>query len=365
MSLINKYLIKEIFYSLLGVATVLFLILISGQLVKLYSKAASGAMPVDIILIILSMETLANMSIIFPLAFYLAVLLAFSRLYRDNEMTVLAACGISQFRLLAPVLRVTLVFALVMGGLALYVSPWMHSQIRLLVQKSEAKTDIQKMDTGKFRETPGGGGVIYVEKTNEASGRLQNVFIQQSRGKSTSIISATSGHQITDKQTGIRYLILENGYRYDGQPGEGNYVVTHFKQHGIRLTDQEMLSANRSYREITTLDLWKKWGNYQVAEIQSRFSTILLCLILAIIALPLSKTSARQGRYTKLGLALLIYVIYTNLLNASRVWIERGEIPYAIGLWWVHGTMFLLAVAFYIPPRYLKVFSFKRKPQTG
>ncbi len=346
---------------MLGVVVVLFLILISGQLVSLYTKAASGAVPVDTILIILGLKSLSNMTIVLPLAFYLAVLLAFSRLYRDNEMAVLAACGISQFRLLWPVLRVTLFFALIIGSLTLYFSPWALDLSRELVQQAESKTDIQAIGTGKFRETPGGEGVIYVEETKENTDKLQNIFIQQSRGKSSSVISAAGGYQMTDENTGIRYLILENGYRYDGQPGEGEYVVTRFKKHGIRLSEQELLSANRRHKEQSTMELWNKWQRYDVAEFQWRISTILLSIILAILALPLSKTSARQGRYTKLGLALLIYIIYTNLLNASRVWIERGEIPYAVGLWWVHGIMFLVAISLYIQPQFVKSWFSKSK----
>ncbi len=294
------------------------------------------------------------MTIVLPLAFYLAVLLAFSRLYRDNEMAVLAACGIGQLRLLNPVLRITLFFSLFVGGLTLYLSPWALDQARGLIQKSEARTDIQAIGTGKFRATPSGEGVIYIEETKEDSGKLQNVFIQQSSGDSNSIISSSSGYQTTDEKTGIRFLILENGYRYDGQPGEGEYAVIRFKKHGIRLTDQELLSANRRHKELSTMELWNKWQRHDIAEFQSRISTVLLCIILAALALPLSKTSARQGRYTKVALALLIYIIYTNLLNASRVWVERGEIPHGIGLWWVHGVMFLITVSFYLQPQFIK-----------
>ena len=361
MSIINKYLIKEVFSSLIGVASVLLLILISGQLVKLYAQAASGAMPVNTIMFILGLNLLSNMTIILPLSFYLAVLLAFGRLYRDNEMAVLAACGIGQLRLLNPVLRITFVFALIIGGLSLYLAPWALDKSREIAQQAEAKTDIQAIGAGRFRETPGGEGVIYIEETKPNSGALQNIFIQQSRDDSSSIISSSSGHQITDKETGIRYLILENGYRYDGQPGEGDYVVTRFKSHGIRLTDNTLLTGNRRHKERPLMELWENWSSNDVAEIQNRISTILLSIILAILALPLSKTSARQGRYTKLGLALLIYIIYTNLLNASAVWIERGKLPYSIGLWWVHGVMLLVVISFYIQPRYIKALLTRRK----
>ncbi len=359
MSLINKYVVKEIFSSLFGVASVLLLILVSGQLVNLYAQAASGAMPVNTILIILGLNILSNLTIILPLSFYLGILLAFGRLYRDNEMAVLAACGIGQLRLLNPVLRITVIFALFIGSLTLYFAPWALDESRRLIQQAEAKTDIQAIGAGRFRETPGGEGVIYIEETKPNSDTLQNIFIQQNSGKSSSIISSSSGKQITDGKTGIRYLILENGFRYDGQPGEGDYVVTHFKEHGMRLTDHALLSSNRRHKERSTMELWESWKSYDVAEFQGRVSTIIASILLAALALPLSKTSARQGRYTKLGLALLIYIIYTNLLNASGVWVEREKISYALGLWWVHGVMLLVVIAFYIQPQSIKAL-FKR-----
>ena len=361
MSLINKYLIKEIFSSLVGVASVLLLILVSGQLVNLYAQAASGAMPVNTILIILGLNILSNLTIILPLSFYLGILLAFSRLYRDNEMAVLAACGIGQLRLLNPVLRITFIFALFIGCLTLYIAPWALDESRQLIQQAESKTDIQAIGAGRFRETPGGDGVIYIEETKPNSNILQNIFIQQKSGQSSSIISSSSGYQVTDQKTGIRYLILENGYRYDGQPGEGDYVVTRFKEHGIRLTDHALLSANRRHKERSTMELWQSWESYDVAELEGRVSTIILSIMLAVLALPLSKTSARQGRYTKLGLALMIYIIYTNLLNASGVWVERGKISYSLGFWWVHVVMLLVVISFYIQPQYIKTLMFKRK----
>lgn len=365
MSIINKYLIKEIFSSLFGVASVLLLILVSGQLVTLYDQVLSGSMPVNTILFILGLNLLSNLTIILPLSYYLAILLAFGRLYRDHEMVVLAACGIGQFRLLAPLMRITLIFAVMMGILSLYLAPWALDKSRQLIQAAEAKTDVQAMGTGKFRETPGGKGVIYIEEAKPDSNKLQNIFIQQGNGDSSSIISASSGHQTTDDKTGIRFLVLENGYRYDGQPGEGDYVVTRFKRHGIRLTDQTLLSSKRRHKERTMKELWKSWNRYAVAEIQNRISVILLSIILAILALPLSKTSARQGRYSKLGLALLIYIIYTNLLNASGVWIERGKIPYYVGVWWVHLAMLLAVVSFYIHPRTITKLWSRRKPASG
>ena len=55
--------------------------------------------------------------------------------------------------------------------------------------------------------------------------------------------------------------------------------------------------------------------------------------------MPLSRTAPRQGKYAKLFVAILIYVIYSNLLGMSQTWVEQGTVPGMLGLWWVHAVL--------------------------
>jgi len=66
--------------------------------------------------------------------------------------------------------------------------------------------------------------------------------------------------------------------------------------------------------------------------------------VLALLAVPLSRTSPREGRYARLGIALFVYLIYANLLSIARVWVERGIITDAVGMWWVHGVVGLMGL---------------------
>jgi lipopolysaccharide export system permease protein len=67
-----------------------------------------------------------------------------------------------------------------------------------------------------------------------------------------------------------------------------------------------------------------------------------MALILTLLAVPLSRLRPRQGRYARVGFAIVAYIIYANLLSAAKVWVEKGQLPPAIGVWWVH----ILALAF-------------------
>ena len=72
------------------------------------------------------------------------------------------------------------------------------------------------------------------------------------------------------------------------------------------------------------------------AELHWRVSVPLMLLVLTFIAVPLSKSPPRTGRYNRLVAAVMVYLIYSNLLGVGKIWIEQEAVPAVIGLWWVH-----------------------------
>jgi lipopolysaccharide export system permease protein len=349
-AIISRYLIKEVVVTLLGVVTVLFLIFFSGQLVALYSMAASGNLEVKAILTTLGLQSIANLVFVLPLSFYIAILLAFSRLYRDNEMVVLGACGISQWQVLRAIILLAVVFASFVAYLSLYLVPWSESQTEIIYKESEQRSTLESLSAGRFKELTKGEGVVYVQEYDPDSLRMKNVFMQylfkRKDSQDDSIITAESGYRTFDKKTGDQFLVLENGYRYEELRKSKQTAVIEFKKHGVRV-DEDLNKPKVELRQRsmpTTLLLQRRSGPDN-AEFQWRISTALLCIVLAMLAVPLSRASPRQGRYGKLALALLIYIIYTNLLNVSRAWLNRNAIDVWIGMWWVHLLGVLLALS--------------------
>jgi lipopolysaccharide export system permease protein len=82
----------------------------------------------------------------------------------------------------------------------------------------------------------------------------------------------------------------------------------------------------------------------RLAELHWRIAVPLGVLVLAVVAVPLSRTQPRAGRYGRVALGVLVYLLYTNMLTAGRLWLERGVIPEWLGLWWVHGLVLALGV---------------------
>ena len=361
--IINRYLFKEVLSTFIGVVVVLMLMFVSGQLVKLYGKAATGALETGSIFTSLGLYSISNLVIILPMSFFIATLLTFSRLYKDNEMVVLAATGMSQWRILRSVTGLALIFAVLVSWLSLYASPWALTKAQILTEQSKQRGDIETLSSGRFKELSSKEGVIYVQEYDAESVRMKNIFVQQSEENNfraqDSIIRAKSGYRLTDAETGDRFLVLENGFRFDTSfpvrntqgelVGSKKTAIIKFRQHGVRIDSVQTGQPLRlRQKAMTTTELWERSEPSDVSELQWRFSTGLLCLVLTVLAVPLSKTSPRQGRYTKLALALLLFIIYFNLLNVSRAWLNRGDISPYIGLWWVHLSMLLFALSLYV-----------------
>ncbi|MBI1424414.1 MAG: LPS export ABC transporter permease LptF [Gammaproteobacteria bacterium] len=352
-SIISRYLIKEVLITLLGVAMVLFMIFLSGQLVTLYSMAASGNLEVKDILTTLGLQSIANLPFVLPLSFYIAILLAFSRLYRDNEMVVLSACGVSQWQVLRAVMGMAIAFALIMAFLSLYLVPWSESKTEIIYKQAKQRSTLESLSAGRFKELTKGEGVVYVQEYNPNDLRMKKIFMQHrvrhNDSIDDSIITAATGYRTFDKQTGDQFLVLENGFRYEALGKTKQTAIVQFEKHGVRVDeDINKPKVELQQHAMPTMELLARGTGPDHAELQWRISTALLMIVLAMLGIPLSRSSPRQGRYSKLALALLIYIIYTNLLNVSRAWLNRETISIWVGMWWVHLLGVLLALAMLI-----------------
>ena len=154
------------------------------------------------------------------------------------------------------------------------------------------------------------------------------------------MLVAEKGHQDI-RPDGSRYLILENGYRYDGNPGEADYRVIQYDTYGVLLAKPDVSDEVTDRDAMSTRDLLSKSDVRAHAELQWRFSLPLLVFIVTLMAVPLSRVNPRQGRFLKLIPAILLYMAYLTILIAARGALEKGKLSPSLGLWWVH-LLFLL-----------------------
>ncbi len=349
--IITRYLLKEIFNTLLGVVLVLSLIAISVQMVGSLGKVAAGTIQPGTLMLVLGLNMFSLTTYILPLSLYLAILLSLSRLYRDSEMTAIAACGIGPFRIMRTVLIIGIFFALVQGLFTVLLTPWAEGHYSRLTEKSKRGSDIEGVMPGRFNEFSGAQGVVYVEKINNETGELENVFVQlqqkpdQKKGGAEQFtVIAKRAYKMTDQKTGDDFLILEEGSRYEGMPGDEHFAILDFNRHGIRLEKKAVVVRNRRYRAIPSQELLGSDRLDYQAELHWRISSALVCIGLALLAVPLSRTSQRQGRYGKLAIAMVLYILFTNFLNVVHDWVQKEQIPLSLSFWWVHALVIILAL---------------------
>jgi lipopolysaccharide export system permease protein len=347
--IVFRYLSREVLLTMSAVTAVLLVIIMSGRFIKYLAQAAQGILDPGVLLIIMGYRIPGFLQLILPLGLFLGFLLAYGRMYLDSEMTVLNATGMSQQRLaLISLLPATLV-ALLVAWLSLGLAPQGVAAVAQLLNQQDALTEFDTLAPGRFQTMKGGSRVTYTERLSEDRSELGGIFITENRkssdGKDAGItlLVADSGRQQINAD-GSRYLILQDGYRYDGTPGAADYRVTRYDQHGVLLPKPQVSNEIGSREAMPTSELLVREGLRYKAELHWRLALPVLVFVVTLIAVPLSRVNPRQGRFIKLLPAILLYMAYLSLLIAGRSALEKQQIPMALGLWWIHGLFLLIGL---------------------
>ncbi len=353
--ILNRYIIKEVLFTLTAVTSVLLLFFISDSLVRSLAKAAAGILPSDIVVRLLMLYITDTIEVLLPISLYLSVLLALGRFYQDNEMTALEACGVSTIQIAKSIFWFALFVALLTATFSFYIAPWAERSISQLKNKSDTSTQLRAIIPGQFKELS--GWTLYVESIDSNSNQLKNIFVEGTYEGQLQILAAQSATERTLKKSGDQFLVLESGYQYAGVPGTVEFTITEFQENGIRIHQKNEPPPTHSYSTKTPLELLSINNPRAIAELQWRISIPLSVLLLALLAIPLSRATPRQGKYSKLVIGILLFIVYSNLLVVAKSWVEKGDISVWIGLWWVHGLVILLITTLFIKqnnPGFLK-----------
>ena len=361
--IVFRYLSREVLLTLSAVSAVLLVIIMSGRFIKYLAQAASGALDPGSLFLIMGFRLPGFLQLILPLGLFLGILLAYGRLYLESEMTVLSATGMSQQRLLGMTMVPAALVALIVAWLSLSLAPQGANQFQLLLNKQDAMTEFDTLVPGRFQALRDGTRVTYTEKLSDDRTNLAGVFISEKRvsadkkDRGISVLVAEKGRQEV-QEDGNRYLILENGYRYDGNPGQADYRAIKYDTYGVLLPKPDVSDEVTDRDAMSTRTLLGNDDLRSRTELQWRLSLPLLVFIVTLMAVPLSRVNPRQGRFLKLLPAILLYMAYLSILIAARGALEKGKIPPALGLWWVHGIFLAIGLGLlYWEPWRLKMAS--------
>ncbi|MGA2776165.1 MAG: LPS export ABC transporter permease LptF [Steroidobacteraceae bacterium] len=342
---VERYVLREVVQTWVAVTGVLVAILLANQLSRVLGQAADNQYGRHVVFDLIALGAIMNLSVIVPVSMLLAVVLTLGRLYHDSEMAALQACGFGPARLLPPLFMFAALIAVGLGWLTFFQVPAADHEVQLLRQSALKEAQFGQLDAGRFRSFSGGDAVFYAERVDE-DGILHNVFVQRESAGRIEVALAESATYSKGTADGTHLVTLYNGRRYEGAPGRADYRVIEFREHGIPIVTPTALQGTADPDTKPTVELLGSLAPSDIAQLEIRGSAPIMLMLLTLIAVPLSRLRPRQGRYARLGLAVLTYFFYSNLLSAAKVWVEKGILPPAIGVWWVH--LIALALGLYL-----------------
>ncbi|HUT40946.1 MAG TPA: LPS export ABC transporter permease LptF, partial [Gammaproteobacteria bacterium] len=351
LRIFDRYLLKEVIYGWLAVTVVLWLVLVSNRLVQYLAEAAEGNIPGSLIFNLLALKMVWYLVLVVPFALALGVVLGLSRLYRDNEMVVMSACGVGPARIYRPLLGLSMIVAVLIAWLSLYVSPTVQGMSDRLKVSAQQQADLTVLGAGRFNDLQGGRVTFYAERLSADRSQMENLFIvvrsASAQARPPQLLTAKTARRTLDGATGEDFLVLQDGYRYDGTPGEASYRIMQFSQYGVRIDLPDAADPGELREAVATRRLLASSDPWDIAELQWRLSMPLSVIVLVLLAVPLTRGGPRQGRYGRLVMAVLLFVVYYNLLGTAKVWVGKGAVPPEIGLWWVPVLPVILTLLLY------------------
>ena len=347
-TIIDRSLLGDVLKTFTVIVLVLLLLIMANTFVRLLGQTAAGAISHELLLALLGLNVIKLLGFVMPPAFFFSILWVMGRLYRDSEMAALSAAGISTARLYRPFVISAIPIALVVGILVLWVLPQAKSTAELMQHDFSESFDVTGIKAGTFNEFNKGRLVVYAASSSKNKDQLQNLFVQHIQKGKPGIVVAKSARIETNRSTGHRYIVMNNGHRYRSQDRDGKveYSISSFREYGVRMPDVATSVPGRvSTGARSSKQLWNSTRTKDHAELQYRISAPLSVFILLIISVPLARSTPRQGAYGRLTIAVIIYVIYMNLQKVAEEWMAKGDTPYWMGTWWISVLFVLIAVA--------------------
>ena len=342
----QRALLRE-FASLAGaVFLTLFAIALTTRLIRLLGQAAGGKIPSDAVIAFLGFFALGTLPVLLSLTMFISVLMTLTRSWRDSEMVIWFGSGLSLTAWLRPVLIFALPLIAVITALSLFISPWAAQMAAQYATKLDARDDVSRVNPGVFGETSNRERVFFVESVSGDQTAVQNVFVSSTHGTRSGISMSRSGHTET-AQNGDRFIVLEQGRRYEGAPGDPEYRITEFERHAARIEMKEGKEVQPTHKNLPTWALITNPTNQNLGEIMWRVGIPISALVLVLLAIPMSYVNPRAGRSVNLLFALLTYIAYSNLLSVSQARVAQGRMDFSVGLWLVHAGMVVLLIVMF------------------
>lgn len=355
LTVIDRMIALDLLKTLLSILLVLVTIIVSRKFLGILTKAIEGEVASETVFSLLGLKTLAAIAVLIPPSTFMAVLSVLGRMYRDHEMSVLASAGVGSKRIYQAMCWVIVPVFLFSLLMSLQIMPWSEMKSQELIKRDTQTHDIRGIKAGRFNEFSSGDIVLYAEEMDEEQ-NMRKIFVQNSKANSTSVVIANSG-RLHRAENGDNFVILNNGRRYQGVPGTPTYTISEFDEYGVRISGPEEVSEALRREAMSTLALIISGKPWELAELQKRVGIPLSVLALAILAVPLARVSPRQGAYSSVFYAFVIYIVYENIQKITQGMLITGKIHAWTSYTLIYGLLFLMTIVLFLKnlgPRWIR-----------
>jgi lipopolysaccharide export system permease protein len=339
---------RELSFTTGGVFLVLVTIMITSLVIRILGYAANGAVNPEDALVLIALATLGYLAVLLTVSLFVATLIVLVRWYKDSEMIVWFASGLSVTNLIRPILQFAIPLIIIIALLALFVWPWANRESTLISQRFQQRDDVSMVTAGQFKESAKAERVFFIEELDVDKSEVKNIFVADNKNGRLSIAVASTGY-IQNSEGGEKSIVLNNGRRYEGIPTEPNFRILEFNEYTTKIRGKDAMAPAPRDREKTITELLNdpnpNAANPNRAELLWRIGLPLMALGLVLIAIPLAYVNPRLGSYTAMFYAVLIYLIYSNLLNLTQNFVAQGKINVFVGVWPIHLLALLIATA--------------------
>lgn len=344
LTVLDKMIIVDLLKTIVSVLSVLVIIIVSQKFIRVLAQAIEGNIANDTVLMLLGLKIIVVGATFLPAALFMAVLMVLGRMHREQEMAAIASAGGGILTIYRSILLFLIPLGLLAAGLSMVVAPWAESKTQQLMHHDSENADIRGMSPGRFSEYSGGELIFYAEGM-DVSGKMLHVFVQNKQGANTGVVNAEFGR--LEYLPGGLYLILENGERIQGMPGNKDFTIETFKEYSV-LVERKNTELILGSHGIGSEQLWYSQQLSDIAEIQDRLHGPMGLVLLGLLAVPLAKLSPRGGVYGSLLVAFGIYFSYSNLLRITHSWVVSGKLPSWLGYFWVDLLLLFLGMVLLI-----------------
>lgn len=334
---------RELSYTAGAVFLVFLTIMLTTLVIRVLGLAAGGKANPSDVLVLIGLATLGYLAILLMITLFVSILIVLMRWYKDSEMVVWFASGLSLRDFVRPILRFCFPFFILITLLSFVGWPWANEQTSLLRERFEQRDDVSMIAPGQFRESAGAGRVFFIESINAAATRVQNIFVSSTQHGKLGVAVAKEG-SVETQANGDKFIVLHQGRRYEGEPNKPDFKILEFERYGVKILSKNTGDSNVvPTKNMSTFKLLTEPTPAMLGELVWRLGLPLLSVVLVLTAIPLAYLNPRRGRYTVLIFAVLFYLIYNNLLSLSQAWVAQGKLPFMLGWWPLH--LFGLLVA--------------------